>query len=262
MSKKLYTLITGSSSGIGYELAHEYAKNSHNLILAARSTSKLNELKKELEAKYKILVTVISIDLSLAHSAKKLYDEVQAQGLKINGLVNNAGFGDHMEFEKADLKKILEMIQLNITTLTELTHLFVKDLISHSPSHVLNVASTAAFQAGPLMSVYYATKAYVLSFSEGLYAELKDRDVWVTALCPGPTTSGFQDAANFSNSNFISKMKFPSSKEVAEFGYQKTMQNEAVAIHGFMNRLMVFSLRLAPRSAVRNMVMMIQKRRN
>lgn len=259
---KKFTLITGASSGIGYELAGQYAQNGHHLILAARSTDKLNELKQELEARFNVVVIVITCDLSLAHSAATLVDEIRKQGLKVDGLVNNAGFGDHLEFEKSDLKKNLEMIQVNITTLTELTHLLVKDLIANSPSYVLNVASTAAFQPGPLMAVYYATKAYVLSFSEALHAELKDKNVFVTALCPGPTTSGFQGAANFSESNFISKMKFPTSLDVAQFGYRKTMAKQAVAIHGCMNWFMVFAIRFAPRIAVRNLVKFIQQRRN
>lgn len=257
---QFFTLITGASSGIGYELAGEYAKRGHNLILSARSVGKLEELKAVLEKQFSIQVVVIPCDLSVAHSAKKLYDAVQSQGLKINGLVNNAGFGDHAEFEKTDLNKILEMIQLNITTLTELTHLFIKDLKAHAPSHILNVASTAAFQAGPLMSVYYATKAYVLSFSEGLYEELKNQGVSVTALCPGPTVSGFQDAANFTN-NFISKIRLPTSKEVAVFAYQQTMAKKPVAVHGFMNRVLIFSQRFTPRSTVRSIVMMIQQKR-
>ncbi len=255
-----YTLITGASSGIGYELASEYAKHKHNLILSARSTAKLEELKSKLEKEFSIKVVVISCDLSVSRSAKKLFDEVQSRGLKINGLVNNAGFGDHVEFEKSDLNKTLEMIQLNITTLTELTHLFIKDLKTHTPSHILNVASTAAFQAGPLMSVYYATKAYVLSFSEGLYEELKDKNVSVTALCPGPTISGFQETANFTN-NFISKVKLPTSKDVAVYGYRSAMRKQAVAVHGFMNRMLIFSQRFTPRSTIRNLVMMIQKKR-
>lgn len=261
MSRNIYyTLITGASSGIGYELACEYAKHGHHLILSARSTAKLEELKSTLEKQFSIQVVVIPCDLSVSRSAKKLYDEIQAKGLKINSLVNNAGFGDHSEFEKSDLNKTLEMIQLNITTLTELTHLFIKDLKANAPSHVLNVASTAAFQAGPLMSVYYATKAYVLSFSEGLYEELKDKAVSVTALCPGPTISGFQDAANFSN-NFISKIKLPTSKDVAVYGYQKAMQKQAIAVHGFMNRVLIFSQRFTPRSTIRSVVMMIQRKR-
>lgn len=265
-SKAFYTLITGASSGIGYELAGEYARNGHHLILAARSTAKLNELKKELEDRYNITAVVITCDLSQPRSATTLFDEVQKQNLHIDGLVNNAGFGDHIEFEKSDLKKTLEMIQVNVTTLTELTHLFIKDLIANAtdsaPSHIINVASTAAFQAGPLMAVYYATKAYVLSFSEAIYEELKDKNVSVTALCPGPTTSGFQDAANFSNTNLVSKIKFPTSLEVAQFGYKKAMQKKAVAVHGFTNRLMIFSQRFAPRAAIRSVVMMIQQRRN
>jgi short-subunit dehydrogenase len=260
-SKKCFTLITGASSGIGLELAHEYAKNGHHLILTARSTNKLVELKNELQKKYKINIEVISLDLSKSGSALELHKEIKSRGLNLNGLVNNAGFGDHAEFSKSDLKKNLEMIQLNITTLTELTQLFVNELIANAPSKILNVASIAAFIPGPLMGVYYATKAYVLSFSEALNTELKEHKVSVTALCPGPTISGFQTTANFSNTSYIEKVKFPTSKEVAEYGYAATMNNTVVAVHGFMNRFMVFVARLIPRSLIRNAVFTLQKKR-
>lgn len=260
-SKKCFTLITGASSGIGLELAREYAKNGHHLILTARSTNKMVELKSELQRKYQTHIEVITLDLSQTGSATALHKEIKSRGLNLNGLVNNAGFGDHAEFSKSHLKKNLEMIQLNVTTLTELTHLFVNELISNAPSKILNVASIAAFIPGPLMGVYYATKAYVLSFSEALSAELKEQNVSVTALCPGPTISGFQAAANFSNTSYIEKVKFPTSQEVAEYGYAATMNNTAVAVHGFMNRLMIFVARLIPRSLIRSTVFTLQKKR-
>lgn len=257
----MFTLITGASSGIGYELAYEYARNGHDLILTARSTDKLVYLKSELEKLYKTHVEIFSCDLSIRNSAVQLYKQIKERGLKINGLVNNAGFGDHAEFEKSSLNKMLEMIQLNVTTLTELTHLFTQELIAHAPSKVLNVASVAAFLPGPLMAVYYATKAYVLSFSDAIHTELKDKNVSVTALCPGPTISGFQAVANYSNSSYIEKIKFPTSKEVAVYGYKKTMQGQAVAIHGLGNQLMILITRLLPRSVVSRIVYTLQKKR-
>lgn len=257
----MFTLITGASSGIGYELAYQYAKNGHDLILTARSTDRLLNLKSELQKLYKIQIEIFTCDLSIQNSATQLYKEIKQRGLRINGLVNNAGFGDHSEFEKSDLNKTLEMIQLNITTLTELTHLFVKELIHHAPSQILNVASVASFIPGPLMAVYYATKAYVLSFSNAIQTELKDQNVSVTALCPGPTLSGFQAKANYSNNSYIEKIKFPSSQEVAEFGYKKTMQAQPTAIHGLGNKLMVFMTRLLPRSVVSQIVYSLQKKR-
>lgn len=257
----MFTLITGASSGIGFELAYQYAKNGHDLILTARSTDKLVHLKSELQKLYKIQIEVFTCDLSIKNSAVQLYNEIKQRGLSINGLVNNAGFGDLNEFDKSDLNKALEMIQLNITTLTELTHLFVKELIHHAPSKILNVASVASFLPGPLMAVYYATKAYVLSFSDAIHTELKDKNVSVTALCPGPTISGFQEKANYSNSSLIEKIKFPSSKEVAEYGYKKTMQGQSIAIHGVSNKIMIFTTRLLPRSFVSKVVYALQKKR-
>ena len=261
-SKKIfYVLITGASSGIGLELAREYSKNGHHLILTARSTEKLNDLKAELEKKYNNNVEIISHDLSKNLSATALHKEIKSRGLNLKGLVNNAGFGDHSEFSESNLNKNLEMIQLNITSLTELSQVFVNELIENAPSHVLNVASIASFIPGPLMAVYYATKAFVLSFSEALHTELKDKNVSVTALCPGPTISGFQAAANFTSTSLVEKVKFPTSLEVAEFGYQAAMNKDAVAVHGLKNQLLVFSTRLLSRSSIRKTVFTLQKKR-
>lgn len=257
----MFTLITGASSGIGYELAYQYAKNGHDLILTARSTDKLSHLKSELQKTYKIQIEIFTCDLSVRNSATQLYSEIKQRGLSINGLVNNAGVGDHTEFEKSDLSRTLEMIQLNITSLTELTHLFTKELIHNSPSRILNVASVASFLPGPMMAVYYATKAYVLSFSDAIQAELKDKHVSVTALCPGPTISGFQAAANFSNNSLVEKIKFPTSKEVAEYGYKKARQGQSIAIHGLSNKAMLLMARFVPRSLVSRIVYALQKKR-
>jgi uncharacterized protein len=259
--KNHFTLITGASSGIGWELAYEYAKNGHPLILTARTTAKLNELKADLEKKYNAIIQVITCDLSKTNSAQKLFDEIKTRGLKVNGLVNNAGFGDHCEFSKSSLTKNLEMIQLNVTSLVELTQILIPDLLKNSPSKIMNVASTASFLPGPLMAVYYGTKAFVLSFSESLNQELKQKNISVTALCPGPTTSGFQEIANFSNMELLEKIKFPTSQEVARYAYDKTMKKQAVAIHGVLNNIMVFVTRLMPRFMVRKIVHNVQMKR-
>ena len=257
----MFTLITGASSGIGYELAYQYAQNGHDLILTARSTDKLTYLKSELQKTYKIQVEIFTCDLSIQNSAAQLYADIKKRGLKINGLVNNAGVGDHTDFENSDLNKALQMIQLNITSLTELTHLFTKELILNAPSRILNVASVASFLPGPMMAVYYATKAYVLPYSDAIHTELKDKNVSFTALCPGPTISGFQAAANYSNNSLIEKIKFPTSKEVAEYGYKKTMQGQAIAIHGLSNKAMLFLARFVPRSLISKVVYALQKKR-
>ncbi|MEK6628477.1 MAG: SDR family oxidoreductase [Bdellovibrionota bacterium] len=256
-----YTLITGASSGIGFELASVFAKNKHHLILAARSTSKLESLKTEIEKNYQVVAEVVSIDLSKQNSAEELYKKIKDKNLQVDILVNNAGFGDHSLFLTEEDTKIEEMILLNILTLTKLTKLFLPDMVKNKYGKILNVASTAAFQPGPLMTVYYATKAYVLSFTEGLYEELKGTGVSITALCPGPTQSGFQNVANISGVALMETLKMPTSKDVAEFGYQALINDQAVAIHGFMNNMLVKSSTFIPRSIVRRLVMKLQEKR-
>jgi uncharacterized protein len=257
-----YTLITGASSGIGYELAHVFARNNHNLILVARSKEKLEDLKSEIEKKYSVTAQVITLDLSKQNSAEDLFEKVQINNLNVDILVNNAGFGDHGLFLNEDKSKIEEMILLNILTLTKLTKLFLPLMTEKKYGKILNVASTAAFQPGPLMSVYYATKAYVLSFTEGLYEELKGTGVSATAVCPGPTISGFQDAANMKDMALLNTMKLPTSKDVAEFSYTSLMNKKAVAIHGFVNSMMAHTTGFVPRSLMRKLVMKLQEKRS
>ena len=256
-----YTLITGASSGIGFELAKVFARNSHNLILVARSAAKLEELKNQIQSTHKVSIEVVAIDLSKTDSAEDLFKITQSKSLSVDILVNNAGFGDHGAFADSEIKKNQEMIDLNILTLTKLTHLYLQPMLRKKSGKIMNVASTAAFQAGPLMSVYYATKAYVLSFSEGLHEELQGTGVTVSALCPGATASGFQVAANLNNVPLLDHMKMATSLEVAEYGYKALMNEKVVAIHGIMNSLLVFSSRFAPRFVGRKVVKRLQEKR-
>lgn len=261
--KSNYTLITGASSGIGYELAWIFARQGHSLVLVARSADKLKALKLEIEKHHKVHIEVTPIDLSVAHSAKVLFEQIQNKKISVDCLVNNAGFGDYGPFLFSKLDRLQNMIQLNITTLTDLTHLFLPGMIDKKFGHIMNVASTASFQPGPLMAVYYATKAYVLSFSEALYEELQGTGVTVTALCPGPTESGFQEAAQINNQiELLQRMKVPTSKEVAEYGYAAMNSGRAVAIQGLTNRIASTSVRFFPRSLVRKLVMRLQKSKN
>jgi len=251
-------LITGASNGIGLELAMVYAKMGDNLVLVARNMGKLNELKSELEKQYNVKVYNIGKDLSLPLSVKEVYDEITRQKITVDYLINNAGFGDYGMFYETDWNKEEKMISLNIITLTHFTKLFLRDMIQRGAGKIMNVASTAAFQSGPTMAVYYATKAYVLSFSEAINNEVKGKGVTITALCPGATTSGFMEVAGLHNSKLFRGRKLPSSKEVAEYGYRAMMKGKTVAIHGIINFLLANSVRFFPRAMVVRVTRFIQ----
>lgn len=251
-------LITGASSGIGLELAKVHASKGGDLVLVARNKSKLDELKIELENQFKVKVYVIGKDLSANNSAQEVYNETTEQKIEINYLINNAGFGDFGMFVETNWNKELQMINLNITTLTQFTKLYLQDMVKRGSGKIMNVASTAAFQSGPTMAVYYATKAYVLSFSEAVDNEVNDKGVTVTTLCPGATESGFQAAAVMEESNLVKGKKLPTSKEVAEYGYVSMMKGKTVAIHGLMNYLMANSVRFTPRALVVKLTRKIQ----
>ena len=249
-------LITGASSGLGKEFARIHASKGDNLILIARSKDKLETLKLELEKLFHVSVYVIVQDLSTQTAPKLVYDELKSKQIQVDYLVNNAGFGDFGLFAESDWEKQLEMINLNVTCLTHLTRLFLPDMIQRKFGKILNVASTAAFQPGPTMSVYFATKAYVLSFSEAIANELQGTGVTVTALCPGATETGFKAAASLEESNLFKGAQIASSTEVAEFGYAKMMEGKTVAIHGLVNNLMAQSVRFAPRKVVTSIARM------
>lgn len=259
---KKTALITGASSGIGLELAKIHASKGDNLVLVARSTNKLEELKTELEPKHGISVYIIGKDLSRLNSAAEVYAELKQKNIKVDYLINNAGFGDSGFFFDSNWEKQEQMINLNITTLTHFTRLFLKDMVERKSGKILNIASTASFQPGPTMSVYCATKSYVLSFSEAVNNEAKDFGVTVTALCPGATTSGFQAAASLEGSNLFEGKKLPSSEEVAKYGYKVMMKGKAVAIHGLMNSIMATSIRFTPRWLVVKVARMILEKKN
>jgi hypothetical protein len=255
------TLITGASSGIGLEFAKIFAKNGHNLVLVARSEDTLNSLKDSLEKEYDIVVKIIIKDLTHYDAPTQIYDETKRSRINVNILVNNAGFGTYGQFTDTDMESELEMIQVNITALTHLTKLFLKDMTDNNSGKILNVASTAAFQPGPLMAVYYATKAYVLSFSEALAEELRDTKIKVTTLCPGPTSTNFSKASGTDNIKFFKK-NVASGYDVAEYGYNSLVNGKRVAIYGFKNKLMAQSSKFVPRKTVTRMVMNIQKKKN
>ncbi len=247
-------LITGASAGIGAELAREFAKDNINLILVARREEKLQSLGKELSSEYGIQVSIIAIDLSKPSSADELYKKVQSLRLTVNYLVNNAGFGDNGEFVESSLSNQENMINLNIVTLTKLTHLYGSDMKAREGGTILNVASTASFQPGPLMGVYFATKHFVLAFSEAIAEELRPYNVFVTTLCPGPTQSEFGERAGFDKVVPSDSNPFPNSAEVAKFGYAQMKKKKVVAIHGLWNAIQATLIRFVPRFLIRKIV--------
>lgn len=243
-------LITGASNGIGLELAKIHASKGGDLVLVARNKFKLDEIKIELEKQFKISVYTIGKDLSLTNSAQEIYDETYKENIQVDYLINNAGFGDFGMFAETDWNKELQMINLNITSLTHFTKLYLQDMVKRRSGKIMNVASTAAFQSGPTMSVYCATKAYVLSFTEAISNEVIDKGITITALCPGATETGFQAAGGLDDSKLFKDKKLPTAKEVAQYGYASMMKGKIVAIHGIMNYIMSNSIRFIPRSLV------------
>jgi short-subunit dehydrogenase len=252
-------LITGASSGIGYELTQVFARNNYDLVLVARSEDKLNQMAQELTDKFKISVKVVVEDLSEPESSQRIFEITKNEGITVDILVNNAGFGLYGFFQETDLIKELQMLQVNVVALTHLTKLFLPDMIAKKSGKILNLASTAAFQPGPLMAVYYATKAYVLSFSEALSNELEQTGVSVTVLCPGPTKSAFQAQANLEESKLFKNNPMMDSKTVAEIGYQGLINQRTVVIPGLRNQFLAALVRFLPRSWVLKIVRDMQE---
>jgi len=251
-------LITGASSGIGMALAHQFAQDGYQLVLAARGVAKMQALADELQRKFKVSVTVIGADLETHDGAARLHADVKARGIVLSALANNAGYGAFGEFKDSALMSELAMMQLNMNTVVVLTKLFLPDLLA-TRGKILNTASTAAFQPGPYMAVYYATKSFVLSFSEAIASELEDTGVTVTALCPGPTASGFQDKADLGNSALIKGKKLPTSEEVAALGYRAMQRGQRVYIPGFINWTMAQSMRFTPRNLATKVVKILTR---
>ncbi|WP_226667556.1 SDR family NAD(P)-dependent oxidoreductase [Metabacillus litoralis] len=238
---KKTALITGATSGLGNEFVELFLKDGYNLVLVARNEEKLNEIKKSITS---VNVMVIAKDLSKPHAAKEIFAELQDNQINIDVLVNNAGFGLLGSFDELSIEQQLQMIQLNVSALTELTY-YALPYMKENSGKILNVASTAAFQPGPLMAVYYATKAYVLSFSEGLVGELEKYEVTVTTLCPGATKTNFGAVANVENTKMFNRAM--SSKEVVKQGYVALMNGRGVVITGAFNQIGAITAKFLPR---------------
>ena len=249
---KQTALITGASGGIGKELAKVFAENDFNLVLVARSETKLAALKKELVEKHGVRVTVILQDMTEGNATDKIVKQLGEANIQVDVLVNNAGFGDNAGFLDSNWEKQKQMVELNILALMRMTYVFGNQMRERGKGRILNLSSLAAFFSGPYMSVYYASKAFVLSFSEAVGAELKGTGVTVTALCPGPTTTGFESAAGLEGSKMFTFMKPQTAEAVARSGYKACIAGKPILYHGAATRLGSFSTRLVPRCLARN----------
>ncbi|KYC38382.1 short-chain dehydrogenase [Scytonema hofmannii PCC 7110] len=259
-NQKQTALITGASGGIGYEFVKLLAREGYNLVLIARSGEKLAQIAQDLKQKYSIAVKVITKDLSAPTSPEEIFQELQQENITVDILVNNAGFATYGLFNETDLNIELQMMQVNVVCLTHLTKLFLKDMIKQGYGRILNIASTAAFQPGPLMAVYFATKAYVLSFSEAIANELEGTGVTVTVLCPGPTETGFQKRAAMEDSKLINGQKIMDSETVAKIGYAALMKGKTVVLTGIKNKILAASVKFGPRKMVTKIVRSMQER--
>lgn len=253
-----YTLITGASSGIGRELALIAAREHRNLLLVARDQKNLESLQNEIQQQdTKLKVALFAVDLSKANSAQEVFNFCKKKKININELINNAGFGDYGNFAESDLRRQLSMIDLNIRSLTELTHLFLQPMLKNGEGKIMNLASVAGFLPGPLMSVYFASKNYVLRFSEAIAEELNDTGVSITCLCPGSTKTNFGNNAKVSDTHSTANPK-TTAREVAEFGWYHMQSGTRVIVHGRVNRIMLLVAKLIPRSLLAKLVMKIQ----
>jgi short-subunit dehydrogenase len=243
---KKVALITGASAGLGVEFARQLSKRGHRLVLAARRKERLEELAKELGN-----ARAVAIDLSKANAVAKLMADIEAAGEQVEVLVNNAGFGLIGRFATLDPKRLRQMIDLNVGTLTDLCRAVAPQMLKRKSGSILNVASTAAFQPGPNMAVYFATKAYVLSLTEALHEELKPHNVHVSCLCPGPTRTEFGEVAGVAADNGMFDKVAMAASDVVAIGLDGLDRNKAVVVSGLFNKIVAASTRFAPRPVVR-----------
>jgi short-subunit dehydrogenase len=253
-------LITGASSGIGLELAHLFARDGYRLVLVARNRTALRELANELQSRYNAEVWISPKDLAHPAAPLELYQELQESGVVLDVLVNNAGFGGEGPFLNTDWSAEAEMLQVNIVALTHLTKLFLPQIRARE-GKLLNVASTAAFLPGPFMAVYYASKAYVLHFTEAIAEELSGSKTTVTCLCPGPVKTNFQKRAGIADSNLLHGPLLVEVQEVARIAYDGMKKGKRVVIPGWKNRAVVESLRLSPRSVTPKVVRRLHEKK-
>ena len=253
-------LITGESGGIGLELTKIFAKNIYNVVLVARSEDKLEAIKREIEKNYGVSAYVFACDLAERDAAKRVFEFTRTNRLQINALVNNAGFGDCSVFAESDWQKQYDMVRLNIVALMQLVHCYLPEMKKRGEGRILNIASVASFCAGPNMSVYYATKAFVRSFSEAVAEEVRRYGITVTALCPGPVDTGFEKAANVGNAPAFNLMPLADPKDVAICGYKAMMKGRTLKYYGMTAKLMSLAVRALPRAACRRVAGKLNKK--
>jgi len=241
-------LITGASSGIGKELARQFAKHGHPLVIVAPVEAELQSVAAELSNEYNVPVQVLAKDLTDEDAVEEIYTELRSAGTEIEILVNNAGLGHRGNFWEVPLEQLLEILRLNVEAVLKLTRYFLPEMVSRGHGRVLNTASIAGFEPGPMMATYHASKAFVLSLSESLATELKDTGVTLTALCPGPVDTDFFPKAEMVETKVFQKGNVMAPQEVAEAGYEALMNGERTVVPGAVNKAMVFSRRFLPES--------------
>ena len=258
MAKRPTAMVTGASGVLGAEIARILAQEGFDLLLVARGEAKLQALKEELETVYGVEAQTFPADLAREDVALDIYDYVLGRGLRVDVLVNNAGFGDAGAFHQTDWKRERDLVQVNIVALMQLTHLFVPAMVERGYGMVLNLSSVAAFSAGPFMSSYYASKAYVLSFSEALSEELAGTGVTVTALCPGPTATGFESAAAMGKGSTMFRHA-ASAADVARDGVAAMLAGKAICLQGASTKVMAVGSRFVPRAFARKLAMRMNR---
>jgi uncharacterized protein len=251
MTRKV-ALITGASAGLGEQFAQLFARDGHDVILVARNAARLEALASKLEQEHKVKAHVLAADLARPEEPQRIFNEVRSRQLEVEFLVNNAGFGTSGIFLDQEVTREAEIVEVNCTALLKLTHLFARPMRERRSGRILNVASTAAFQPGPFMTTYYATKAFVLHFSEALSHELKGTGVTVTCHCPGPTHTEFALRAGNEKSRLFKQGVIATASDAAADAYAAMMKGRVLAIHGFLNWFGVMVVRLSPRAMVRS----------
>jgi short-subunit dehydrogenase len=259
-TKSANVLITGATTGIGYELAKVFARNGFDLVLNARNQEMLVQRKKEIVEQYGCEVKIIPADLSIQSEAHRIYYLLKEENVRVEILVNNAGFGLKGEFSKNKLETEINMIELNISAVVILTKLFMRDMLERGSGRILNVASTAAFQPGPFMAVYYATKAFVLHFSAAVSSEIHDSNIAVSTLCPGITPTKFQERAGLTAKGGI-KLPKTDAASVAEIAFKGVLKGKRLIVPGAFNKIGLFFQELMPRPVSMKVIGMVQKKR-